>query len=189
MTMPDALPDAVEAFTARLRAVPADGWHASTPCSEWDVHDLVNHVVNELRWVSPLLAGRTIAEVGDSLDGDLLGDDPAGAWDAAAAEAVAAARALGTADPAVHLSYGDSPASAYLAELASDVIVHTWDLARAAQTDDRLPPALVAYADGVLRPSFEAWRAAGAFGPSVDLPPDADAQDHLLAATGRRPSD
>jgi uncharacterized protein (TIGR03086 family) len=188
MTMPDVLPDAVEGFASRLRSVPGDGWHSSTPCDAWDVHALVNHVVNELRWAPPLLAGRTIADVGDSLDGDLLGDDPVAAWDAAAEEAVAAARALGTADPAVHLSYGDSPASAYLAELTSDVILHTWDLARAAGVDDRLDPGLVAFADGVLRPSVDAWRAAGAFGPEVDVPPDADPQDRLLAATGRTPS-
>ena len=40
------------------------------------MRDLVNHVVGEDRWTVPLVEGRTIADVGSSLDGDLLGDDP-----------------------------------------------------------------------------------------------------------------
>ena len=62
-------------FSARLRA--ADGlWAAPTPCADWDVRALVRHVVEEERWVAPLLRGETIEEVGDRFAGDLLGDDP-----------------------------------------------------------------------------------------------------------------
>ena len=62
-------------------------WSAPTDCPDWDVRALVQHVVNEQRWVRPLADGATIEEVGASLDGDLLGDDPKGAARAAAAEA------------------------------------------------------------------------------------------------------
>ena len=44
---------------------------------EWNVRELVNHVVGEDAWTVPLMRGATIAEVGDSLDGDLLGERPA----------------------------------------------------------------------------------------------------------------
>ena len=67
---------AVEAFGARVHAVGDDQWHLPTPCTEWDVHALVNHLVYEMRWSVPLFAGGTIAEVGDRFEGDLLGDDP-----------------------------------------------------------------------------------------------------------------
>ena len=48
-----------------------------TPCTDWDVRDLVNHVVGEdaLDRAADATA-RTIADVGDRFDGDLLGDDP-----------------------------------------------------------------------------------------------------------------
>ena len=74
------------------RATAADLWAAPTPCTDWTVRDLVNHLTVEHLWVPPLLEGRTVAEVGDRFDGDVLGDDPAAAWEAAAA---ASRRALG----------------------------------------------------------------------------------------------
>src|SRR5215210_4998300 len=54
----------VAEFTARVATVPEDRWGGPTPCAEWDVRQLVNHVVGEDRWTGPLLEGRTIAEVG-----------------------------------------------------------------------------------------------------------------------------
>src|SRR6266496_6391101 len=87
-----------------VNEVGPDQWSAPTPCSDWDVRALVNHVVGEERWTVPLMDGKTIADVGDSLDGDLLGDDPAGA---ATAAARAAQRAAEEPITTVHLSYGD----------------------------------------------------------------------------------
>src|SRR4029079_345357 len=66
----------VEAWADRVNAVGADQWDEPTPCRDWTVRDLVNHVVGEDRWTVPLGEGRTIADVGTSLDGDLLGEDP-----------------------------------------------------------------------------------------------------------------
>jgi ketosteroid isomerase-like protein len=64
---------AVSGFDVALHAVPGDRWTAPTPCAGWDVRALVDHVVREDRWATELLAGRTIADVGGRLDGDLLG--------------------------------------------------------------------------------------------------------------------
>ena len=69
---------AVEAFGERVRAVPDDRWNGSTPCTDWDVRALVNHLVGENLWTPPLFEGKTIAEIGDVYDGDVLGADPKG---------------------------------------------------------------------------------------------------------------
>ena len=178
---------AVEEFGARVRAVGDDQWHLPTPDTEWDVSALVNHLVGEARWAPPLLEGSTIEEVGDRFDGDLLGADPKAAWSEAAAEAVAAARRDGALGRTVHVSFGDIPATEYLSQLVSDHVIHAWDLARAVGADERLDPELVEFALGYLGPQADGWRAAGAFGPAVEVPPDADAQSRLLALTGRTP--
>jgi uncharacterized protein (TIGR03086 family) len=80
----------VETWSDRVAAVAADQWDRPTPCTEWSVRDLVNHVTGEERWAVPLMQGRTIADVGDSLDGDLLGADPHAAARRAAGDAVTA---------------------------------------------------------------------------------------------------
>ena len=67
---------AVEEFDARVRAVGDDQWELPTPCADWNVRQLVNHLVYENRWTVPLMEGSTIAEVGDRYEGDLLGDAP-----------------------------------------------------------------------------------------------------------------
>src|SRR5437870_13590763 len=71
-----------------------DQWHMPTPCTEWDVRALMQHLVNEQLWVPPLLEGKTIEQVGDAFDGDNLGNDPVGAWDDAGQNARAAVEAL-----------------------------------------------------------------------------------------------
>ncbi len=63
---------ATDFFGGHVRAAPAHSWSMATPCTDWTVHDLVNHVVNEQLWVEPLIQGSSIAEVGDRFDGDLI---------------------------------------------------------------------------------------------------------------------
>ncbi len=179
-----------KALSELARRVPVVGqgqWHDPTPCSEWDVHDLTNHVVNELRWVPPLLEGRTIEEVGDRFDGDLLGSDPVGAAQEAMREAADAATQPGALERVVHLSFGDTSGGEYLSQITSDVAIHSWDLARAVGADERLDADLVAFVHGYLGPQVELWRAAGAFAPPTEVADDADPQDKLLAMVGRQP--
>lgn len=177
---------AAELFSARVHAVPVDGWAAPTPCPEWSVRELVNHLVNEELWMPELLAGRTIAEVGDRFDGDLVGDDPVGAWDDATARARAAVAQEGAMQRIVHLSFGDFQADFYTMQVFSDLLVHSWDLARAIGADDDLPDDLVTACFTFNRPQEETLRRSGLFGPHVEVPPDADEQTRLLALVGRR---
>ncbi len=94
----------VEAWADRVNAVDPGQWDDPTPCRDWTVRDLVNHVVGEDAWTVPLVEGKTIADVGSTLDGDLLGDDPVrAALDAAMAATTVTAEKLpgGRDGPAV----------------------------------------------------------------------------------------
>ena len=135
---------AVEEFDARVRQIGDHQWQAATPDEDWAVRDLVNHVVGEDLWAPPLLAGSTIAEVGDRFDGDVLGADPKAAWIAASAGAVRAVAEQGAMDRIVHLSFGDFPGREYALQLFADHLIHAWDLARAIGADERLDAGLVA---------------------------------------------
>ena len=175
----------MDGFDARVRAVADGQWSNVTPCADWDVRTLVNHLVGEQLWAVPLFEGKTIAEVGDQFDGDLLGDDPKAAWASSSAEAAAVVGAAGALERTVHLSFGDTTGDDYLSQLIVDLVVHAWDLARGIGGDEQLDPDGVQFASDYLSPRVDGWRQAGAFGPAVDVAPDADPQTRLLALTGR----
>ena len=131
MDIPAMFRAAVAEFDARIRQIGDHQWQATTPDEDWAVRDLVNHVAGEDLWAPLLLAGSTIAEVGDRFDGDVLGADPRAAWAAASAGAVRAVGEQGAMDRIVHLSFGDVPGREYTQQLFADHLIHAWDLARA----------------------------------------------------------
>jgi len=175
-----------EGFNARVHAIGDDQWHDPTPCTEWDVRDLVAHLVSEVSWMTPLLSGQTVADVGDRLSGDLLGDDPVGSWDRAAAEATAAVMAEGAMERPVLLSRRQPSGEDYTYEVICDLIVHRWDLARGIGADETLEPDLIDVAYEKLVPTVEAMRAGGAVGPALTPPEGSDRQTQLLAILGRQ---
>jgi uncharacterized protein (TIGR03086 family) len=175
---------AVERYGTLVHATRDDQWHNPTPCTEWDVRVLVNHLVSENLWMPPLLEGRTIADVGSALDGDLLGDDPKGAWDRSAEEASHAVRKA-PLDRPVQLSYGEASAEHYIAEVFSDLTIHGWDLARAIGADETIDPESVDLLYQRYKPIEDGMKATGLFGPKIDPPPGADRQTLLLAVFGR----
>ena len=176
---------AVAGFGELVHAVGADQWDRPTPCDGWDVRALVNHVVGENAWAVPLLDGRTIADVGADLDGDLLGDDPGRSWSERAAPAMAAVARAGALDGVVHVSFGDIPGREYVSQIVTDHVVHAWDLAQGIGARRDIDPDLVAFALQFLEPQVEQWRGAGAFGPAFPVADDAGPQARLLGLTGR----
>jgi uncharacterized protein (TIGR03086 family) len=175
----------VRDFGEKVHAVRDDQWAAPTPCTEWDVRALVNHLVNEALWVKPLLDGLTISEVGSRLDGDVLGDDPKASFDRAAMEATDAVAEPGALDRVVHVSAGDSPASEYLSEVFIDFVVHGWDLARAIGADETIDPGFAAAIYEQMQPKEAEMRTWGVYGAGVEVGEDADTQTKLLALFGR----
>jgi uncharacterized protein (TIGR03086 family) len=185
MDIREAYQRALEGFGEHVRSVRADQWHNPTPCTDWDVRTLVNHLVYENRWVPELLAGRTVGEVGDAFEGDLLGDDPAKAFHTSAAAASAAAAGAGALTRTTHLSFGDVPGAEYLNQVFADALIHGWDLARAIGADDRLDPELMDACAAWFAGQEDVFRSVGAIGPRPRLAPDAGPQTQLLAAWGR----
>ncbi|MEV6977925.1 TIGR03086 family metal-binding protein [Kitasatospora sp. NPDC093806] len=177
--------EALAAFTERVRLVTPGQWDAPTPCADWTVRDLVNHLTSEQLWVPELLMGSTVSEVGARFDGDVLGDDPVAAWTAAADAAREAFAVPGAAELTVHLSFGDVSGQYYLDQLTADAVVHTWDLAEGIGRLTRLPADLVDFALDEFT-GYGDLSGSGLFDPPLPVPADAGPQTRLLALVGRR---
>jgi uncharacterized protein (TIGR03086 family) len=174
--------DATRPFVA---AIGPEQWTAPTPCQGWDVRALLNHLVAGNWWAAELAAGQSISDVGDRLDGDVIGADPLAAYDASAKAAAAAFAAPGALDAPCAVSYGPVPGSVYAGHRVIDVLIHGWDLAIATGQDPALDPVLVDACWEVVEPQAEMLRSSGAFGDEVPEAAGADPQARLLAVLGR----
>jgi uncharacterized protein (TIGR03086 family) len=168
-------------FSRRVDLVPADAWDNPSPCEGWDARDVVRHLVE---WLPSFFVDRWGLAMTPLPSVD---DDPAAAWHALDAVVQAALD-----DPDVAPVVRDTPMGPMSFEQAvdmictADVLVHTWDVARATGLDETLDPDEVrSYLYGA-EPHDAAMRASGHYGPRVDVPADADEQTRMLAFVGRR---
>ncbi len=173
-------------FADRVDRIGDDQWGAPTPCADWDVRELVNHVCNEQLWALHLVAGETIEQVGDRYDGDVLGDDPKVSFRRAAEGSQAAFRGTDL-DAIVHLSFGDVPCAVYLEQMLTDAEVHGWDLAEGLGEPAELDPETASRLLPGMQAQSELIRSSGVFGPEVEVADDADDAAKLLALLGRQP--
>jgi uncharacterized protein (TIGR03086 family) len=175
------------ASTRRVVAdIDPDQMGEPTPCSDWNVRELLNHVISGNYWASELARGATIEGVGSRLDGDQLGDDLLRSYDRSAEAAAAAFEAPGALDAPCAVSYGPVPGSVYAGHRFIDILIHGWDLATATGQDRTLDPALVDACWAVVEPQEGLLRGSGQFGDEITISPNADPQTHLLAALGRQ---
>ncbi len=167
-------------FTERVDEVPDDAWDNRSPCDDWVARDIVRHMVGNAHLFYSLV-GRELPP-GPSVD-----DDPAAAW-AYARDAIQ----RGLDDPEMsQLEYDGQMGRGTFASGVDrfgspDVVVHTWDLARATGLDERLDPADVHALFESMQGLGDAMRTSGAFGPAVEPPAGADEQTRFLAFCGRR---
>lgn len=180
----EQMQNAFDHFKNVVDRIPADAWSNPTPCEDWDVRTLLNHMTAEHLWAPRLLAGESIEQVGDTYDGDVVGEDPIGAWDTAQMKSRQAWSAASNDTP-VQLSSGPTTADEYAEQMLLDLTVHAWDLARGAGIEEG--PLVADTVVHVLRYAQENPIAGeGLFGPEVATKSD-DPQDQLVALLGRKP--
>jgi uncharacterized protein (TIGR03086 family) len=173
------------ANTGRLVAnVRADQWSAPTPCTEWNVRELVNHTT----WTLTMFGNATRDADAPPRDADLLGDDPVAAYERAAAAAVAGWRALASFDSEITIPIGALPARLAVSINLIDVYVHGWDLAAATGQDAALDEGIAQRVLDVSRAFLPEVGRRAAFAEEVQVATDAPAGDQLVAYLGRRPA-
>ncbi|MER6759077.1 MULTISPECIES: TIGR03086 family metal-binding protein [Amycolatopsis] len=163
-------------------------WDAPTPCSEWTVRELVNHLVLGHRLFTAVLRG----EAGGSLDpraSDALGDDPVAAYRDAVAGLLSAFRQPGVLEQVVEVPAGTVPGVAAAHLRIVEELVHGWDLACAtgqqAKFEDALVEREIAFSSAQLA-ELPAERSP--FAPPVPIEDDAPPLDRLAALLGRSPN-
>jgi uncharacterized protein (TIGR03086 family) len=157
----------------------ADGsWENPSPCTEWDARGVVEHVIG----FHDVLLLRPLDAKPDRPKGD-----PVARWALTVSAISSALRgAVGGKEMATPAP-SDADLSRLLPVLTTDVLVHTWDLARAVGVDPQLDPELCAISYAVVQPNDERLRASDMFGPAVPVSADADPATRLVAFLGRDP--
>jgi uncharacterized protein (TIGR03086 family) len=172
-----------------VERVTPEQYGLATPCSEWDVRDLLNHLVGTLLLGEALLGDtqpKAPMAPGELPDADLVGDDPAKAYRLGVESLLAAAG--GDALERMHPTpLGDMPGPVLGGFTTLDIFVHGWDLARATgqdvSFDAGLAEAVLGFAHQAVTDELRGTR----IGPEVPTPADAPVVDRLMAYLGRTP--
>lgn len=178
---------AMDGFDRVVRQIRGDQWGAPTPCTQWSVRDLLNHLVSEQLWAPWILRGATLDEVGDRFDGNVLGDAPVGAWTESSAAARDAFTEPGALDQQVHVSAGLIDAREYGWQMTTDLAVHGWDLATAIGAPQPIGDELASQLIELVEPNVGQWQEYGIFAPPVRVPAEAPPVTKLIAMLGRDP--
>jgi uncharacterized protein (TIGR03086 family) len=170
--------EVAQGFTERLAAVGPESWTVPTYCEGWDVAELVGHVIDGQRLIPRCLGASGAIDATD--------DEPVLLWGVVRQAASTAFRAPGAMDEVIEFFGDEMPAMNGLRFMLGDLLVHTWDLARATGHDDRLHAQACAFVLGNLEPMDEFLRTSGMYGPKLEPAAGVDTQDRLLAFLGRK---
>jgi uncharacterized protein (TIGR03086 family) len=167
-------------FDAAVSAADPDKWGAQSPCELWSARDVAAHVVTGHRGVVAAVKGGEPAALS-------TGEDAKQAWEEArrAMEEIAGdAEALAEV---VDGPTGKMAAGEIIGRFVTmDLLVHTWDLARAVGADEHLDDESVRHAYEALKPMDAMIRQPQVFGPKLEPPEGADLQTEFLYFLGRR---
>lgn len=163
-----------------MAGVSAERLDGPTPCADWDVQELIDHMVGGTDYLLAALAG----EAPPGRAGRTVGDYRRGLE-----ELRTGLRAPGGLERMCMSPLGfEWPVAHAVAGTFMDALIHTWDLATATGQDASLDPELVEACIAMFMPDMpERGRASGLVGPAIVVSENASAQDRLLAAMGRQP--
>ena len=187
MNLHAEMTDAAGAAARTVGNIQAGQFGDPTPCTEWDVRTLLNHLI---LWTSHSAERRAH---GESVSDELMAKDFAAEPDFAAAYRAQLDRALAAwADPAawerdLNVMGSATPATDVAALLIAEMVLHGWDLAAATgqsyTVDDK---AAMAALESVAA-NAELFRQYQGFAGPVSVPEEAPVLDRLLALSGRDP--
>ena len=151
--------------------------NAATPCDEWSVRDLLNHMLDTQRYFLGAARGEDAAPPGPNPP-DVVSANPRQDFERIQSDVVDAFSQDGVIEktgPAIGIAFADQ-------------LLHGWDVARATGQDDTMPDGLAKTAYDVIHGRFTDEQRKGVFKPEIQVGEDATPQQRLLAYTGRNPN-
>lgn len=161
--------------------ITAGQWTAPTPCTEWNVRDLVNHLVGTNLVLLAVFDETAMPE----RRADHLGADPAGAYRRSAAALRAGAARPGVLERSQATPLGVATGAERLQWRIADLLTHMWDLGQATGVTVELPDDLVEQALSFVRAQLPGQPRGGRFAEPRPIHGNAPAIDQLAALTGR----
>jgi uncharacterized protein (TIGR03086 family) len=155
----------------------ADQLDAPTPCEEWDVRKLLDHMLETQRYFAAAGRGDEDATPPSPEPPELISDDPVADFADVRSQILDAYGQDGAVDKTGPL----------LGIAFTDQLLHGWDLARATGQESEMPDGLAAAAYRAIHGRFTDEQRKGVFGPEIVVADDAPPQARLLAYTGRDP--
>jgi uncharacterized protein (TIGR03086 family) len=150
---------------------------ARTPCDDWNVRELMNHMLETQDYFVRSARGEDVAPPSGH-PRNRLGDDPVADFARSRAETLRTFGENGVIEK-TGLSLGIA---------TSDQLLHGWDLATATGQDATMPQGAPEAVYEMIHGAFTEEQRKGIFKPEVAVGPDASAQDRLLGYTGRDPT-
>ena len=195
----EAIPNPVDPFNKAsshvktvLAGVKQEQLNAPTPCSEWEVKELINHLISGAENAQAALTGHPeqiylgTSESSYASEGNIT--RLSAGYDLRVSEAMQAAASPGAMEFTVPGPAGEMTSGQFLAATFMDQLIHTWDLAKATGQDTRLDPELTKICFQMCVPGLaDMGRNLGVIGPVVSVPDDASTQDKLMGYMGRHP--
>jgi uncharacterized protein (TIGR03086 family) len=171
-----------------IRLVPDDAWDLPSPCEGWTVRDVAGHAMGVVSNVAARCGmGEAINVFADS-PGTIAGAHPLTTWYSIRHRVLEALDQPGALQIEMTSGLGTMTVDAFIANMAADGLIHTWDIARGAGVDERLDPTLVDVVYEIITARDEAVnRAPQRFIAAVAVNSSADAQTRMLAFAGRKP--
>jgi uncharacterized protein (TIGR03086 family) len=164
-----------------IAGVRPEQWSAPTPCTDWTVHELVNHLVG----VNLVFAAIINDQVPPERGADHLGDDPVSAYHDSGVALQTALAQPGVLERTYHGPFGAATGAERLHLRLADLLAHGWDLAQATSQPAELPEDLAEQALTFARKQLSTQPRTGRFAAAHTVAEDAPAIDRLVAFLGR----
>jgi uncharacterized protein (TIGR03086 family) len=185
----DVLDEARAMLRAAVAGVPADGWQQPTPCTEWNVTQVLQHAALDQEIWAALVGGTETSGENPFAPSGQLGTEPLAYAEAALHASVRAWAAIveDAGQVPTPLPQGPMAPAAAAGAAALDAAIHAWDIAMATGQGSPLSPELARALTPVAQSIVEPLRQYGAYAQALEPSAGADDDAVLLSYLGRLP--